>query len=80
MSISKISVAGIKSDFKSGASITLSGQQVDGVWHGPCLTVKDSSGCEYRSTKVNGKTHGIRHVIVREEPKGEQIEMLWMTQ
>ena len=71
--------AGVKSTFTgSTKAITLSGQQVDGVWHGPHTVFAEADQSVYTMRKVAGNTHGVRTVDSKGGWPGKVTEIFWM--
>src|SRR3990167_6195057 len=69
---------GVKEVSQGGLSITVSGQTVDGVFHGPCQYVRDSDGTVVTTHRLNGEDHGLRKIKDKGLLPGERTDICWM--
>ena|SRR3990167_7769509 len=69
---------GVKEVSQFGDTITVSGQTVDGVFHGPCQCVFDSDGTIVKTHRLNGQNHGVRKIKEKGLLPGDGTDICWM--
>ena len=68
----------VKGTFTNGTTITMSGETIDGIWHGMGQFVDDTDQSVIKVIKVNGENHGVRKVTDKSKWPGEEEQIWWM--
>ena len=68
----------VKGTFTNGTTSTMSGETVDGIWHGMCQTVNDTDKSVFKGNKMNGLEHGVRKNEMKDSSPGNEEDIYWM--